>query len=220
MLEFLVKGSWLMGPLLVCSVVAIAVIIDRIRAFRMAESDTFVMRQRVAGLLESDETNAAIVECRKFKGPVAAVMLAGLDKLRRLASMGRTNTEIEINVSKTMEDYAPHVLEPLEKRLNILSLVGMISPLLGMTGTVTGMIKSFDKIASAAGSGGASTQAAAGGISEALITTAAGLLIALPALVAHNLLVRRLDKFTLEIEEAVTDLNDYISLNRKHDNRE
>jgi len=216
MLEYLVKGSWLMGPLLVCSIVAIAVIIDRIRAFRMAESDTFMLRQRVAGLLDSDKTDAAMAECRKHKGPVAAVMLAGLDKLQRLASLRRKNVEIAQNVTKTMEDYAPHVLEPLEKRLNLLSLVGMISPLLGMTGTVTGMIRSFNEIAGAAGAGGASTQAAAGGISEALITTATGLLIALPALVAHNLLVRRIDKFTLEIEAAQTDLNDYISLKRAH----
>jgi biopolymer transport protein ExbB len=138
-------------------------------------------------------------------------MLAGLDKMRRLAKLGRGNTEIEISVKNTMEDYAPHVLEPLEKRLNILTLIGMISPLLGMTGTVTGMIASFTAIATA---GGSQTEAAASGISEALITTAAGLLIALPALVAHNLLVRRMDKFTLEIEETVIELNDYVSLKR------
>lgn len=215
MLQYLVKGSWLMVPLLICSIVAIAVIIDRIRAFRMAESDTFAMRQKIAGLLETHKTDQAISECRNYRGPVAAVMLAGLDKLRRLAALGRSNAEIEINVSKTMEDYAPHVLEPLEKRLNLLSLVGMISPLLGMTGTVTGMIRSFGEIAKA-GSQGGGTEAAASGIAEALITTAAGLLIALPALVAHNLLVRRMDKFTLEIEQAVTDLNDYISLERDH----
>lgn len=216
MLQYLIDGSWLMLPLLACSIIAIAVIVDRIRAFRMAESDTFVMRQTVAGLLETHRVDDAITECRNYRGPVAAVMLAGLDKLRRLASLGRTNAEIEINVSKTMEDYAPHVLEPLEKRLNLLSLVGMISPLLGMTGTVTGMIRSFNVLAEAGAQGGGSS-AVAGGIAEALITTAAGLLIALPALVAHNLLVRRMDKFTLEIEEATTDLNDYISLERSHD---
>jgi biopolymer transport protein ExbB len=138
-------------------------------------------------------------------------MLAGLDKLRRLAKLNRSSTEIEISVSKTMEDYAPHVLEPLEKRLNLLTLIGMISPLLGMTGTVTGMIASFGAISNA---GGSATEAAATGISEALITTAAGLLIALPALVAHNLLTKRMDKFTLEIEETVIELNDYVSLKR------
>jgi len=216
MLQYLIDGSWLMMPLLACSIIAIAVIIDRIRAFRMAESDTFVMRQAISGLLETHAIDDAIDECRNYRGPVAAVMLAGLDKLRRLAALGRTNAEIEISVSKTMEDYAPHVLEPLEKRLNLLALVGMISPLLGMTGTVTGMIRSFSVLAEAGAQGGGSS-AVAGGISEALITTAAGLLIALPALVAHNLLVRRMDKFTLEIEEAVTDLNDYISLERSHD---
>ena len=211
MLEYLIKGKWLMGPLLACSIIAIAVIIDRIRAFRLADSDSFEMRQSVSRLLDNHNLDDAITECAKYHGPVAAVMLAGLDKLRRLAKLGRSNTEIEVSVSKTMEDYAPHVLEPLEKRLNLLTLIGMVSPLLGMTGTVTGMIGSFKAIATA---GGSQTSAAAVGISEALITTAAGLLIALPALVAHNLLARRMDKFTLEIEETVIELNDYVSLKR------
>lgn len=211
MLKYLIEGSVLMLPLLGCSIIGIAVIIDRIRAFRLAESDTFQMRQKIAALLETHRTDEAIDECAKYTGPVAAVMLAGLDKLRRLAALKRSNTEIEINVSKTMEDYAPHVLEPLEKRLNLLALIGMISPLLGMTGTVTGMIRSFSEIAQA---GGSQTEAAASGIAEALITTAAGLIIALPALVVHNLLIKRVDKFTLEIEEAITELNDYVSLKR------
>jgi len=211
MLEYLIKGKWLMGPLLACSIIAIAVIIDRIRAFRLADSDSFEMRRNVSGLLEDHKIDEAIDECGNYHGPVAAVMLAGLDKLRRLSKLGRSNTEIEISVSKTMEDYAPHVLEPLEKRLNLLTLIGMVSPLLGMTGTVTGMIASFGAISQA---GGSQTEAAAVGISEALITTAAGLLIALPALVAHNLLAKRMDKFTLEIEETVIELNDYVSLKR------
>ena len=201
----------MMAPLLLCSVVAIAVIIDRIRAFRLADADSFEMRRNISNLLDDHQVDEAIDECGKFHGPVAAVMLAGLDKLRRLAKLNRSSTEIEISVSKTMEDYAPHVLEPLEKRLNLLTLIGMISPLLGMTGTVTGMIASFGAISNA---GGSATEAAATGISEALITTAAGLLIALPALVAHNLLTKRMDKFTLEIEETVIELNDYVSLKR------
>jgi len=211
MLEYLIKGKWLMGPLLACSIIAIAVIIDRIRAFRMADSDSFEMRKSISNLLDEHKLDEAVDECGKYHGPVAAVMLAGLDKMRRLIKLGRDSAEIEISVSKTMEDYAPHVLEPLEKRLNLLTLVGMISPLLGMTGTVTGMIASFGAISTA---GGSATEAAATGISEALITTAAGLLIALPALVAHNLLVKRMDKFTLEIEETVIELNDYVSLKR------
>jgi len=188
MLEYLIKGKWLMGPLLACSIIAIAVIIDRIRAFRLADSDSFEMRRNVSGLLEDHKIDEAIDECGNYHGPVAAVMLAGLDKLRRLSKLG-----------------------PLEKRLNLLTLIGMVSPLLGMTGTVTGMIASFGAISQA---GGSQTEAAAVGISEALITTAAGLLIALPALVAHNLLAKRMDKFTLEIEETVIELNDYVSLKR------
>ncbi len=208
MLEFLIDGSFMMIPLLLCSILAISVIIDRVRAFRLAESDTFRLRRDVARMLETNQTDEAIAACRTYRGPVAAVLLAGLDKFRRLVAIGRSNTEIEISVTKTMEDYAPHVLESLQKRMNLLALIGTIAPLLGMTGTVTGMIRSFSEMQSSGMQGGQ----VAGGIAEALITTAAGLLIAMPAVIAHNLLDKRVDKFTLEIEQAVTELNDYVSL--------
>lgn len=210
MLELLYKGSWMMVPLMLCSIVAVAVIIDRLLAFRQAETDTEDMRRKVSEYLDRGQLDHAIETCRKYRGPVAAVMLAGLDKLRRLRQRNRSLTEIEVNVGKTMEDYAPHVLESLEQRLNILALIAAASPLLGMTGTVTGMIKSFNQLQSAAG--GQMAQAAAGGISEALITTAAGLIIALPALVAYNLLSKRVERFTLDIEKSTTELLDFISL--------
>ena len=83
---------------------------------------------------------------------------------------------------KSMEEYAPKALRPLENRLNLLVLVAAIAPLLGMTGTVTGMISSFDVMASSAG---LDPGAVAGGIGEALITTAAGLIVAMPCAVSR-----------------------------------
>jgi len=211
MLEYLIEGGYLMFPLMLCSVVAISVIIDRVRAFRLADSDTFRLRADVSHELEAGRIDEAIDACRRYRGPVAAVFLAGLAKFRRLAALGRDTTEIELNVAKTMEDYAPHVLESLEKRMNLLTLVGSIAPLLGMTGTVTGMIKAFNKMAAEGVSGGA----VAAGISEALITTAAGLLIALPAVVAYNVMSKRVDRFNLEIEETIAELIDFISLKHR-----
>ncbi|MFW6132385.1 MAG: MotA/TolQ/ExbB proton channel family protein [Planctomycetota bacterium] len=210
MLEYLINGGFMMIPLAACSVVAVAVIIDRVLAFRAAETDTHGLRRLVSDALDDGRLDGAIDACREFRGPVAAVMYAGLDKLRRLRERRRPQGEIEVNVAKTMEDYAPHVLETLEKRLNLLALIASASPLLGMTGTVTGMIKSFERIVQTGG--GDIAEAAAGGIAEALITTASGLIIALPALVAYNLLTKRIDRITLEIERSTSELIDFVSL--------
>ena len=130
MLEYIFKGSYLMVPLLALSVLALAVIIDRVRAFRMASIDSDALREKVTEHLEAGRIAEAIVECEQFGGPVAAVLLVGLHKYRKLTDRSRPAAEIEGNVTKTMGDYAPHVIEALEKRLNLLVLIGSVAPLL------------------------------------------------------------------------------------------
>mgnify|MGYP000439317157 FL=1 len=211
MLEYLLDGGPLMLPLLACSIAALAVIVDRVRAFRAAEADTVHLRARVTDCLDSGRVDDAVALCQKSRGPVAAVLLAGLDRYRKLLARGRAIIEIETNVKETMEDYAPHAMEPLEARLNLLSMVGSVAPLLGMTGTVTGMINSFNTMAEM---GGLDAGGVAAGIAEALITTGAGLLIAVPAIVAYNVFAKKIDKYVLEIEQTMKDLIDFISLGR------
>ena len=106
-----------------------------------------------------------------------------------------------------MEDYAPKAIHGLEKRLNAMILISGISPLIGMTGTVTGMISSFNAMAEAAG---LDAGAVAGGISEALITTAAGLIIAIPAVVAYNYFTNRIEVYNMAIEAGITDIAEAI----------
>ena len=106
-----------------------------------------------------------------------------------------------------MEDYAPKAIHGLEKRLNAMILISGISPLIGMTGTVTGMIRSFNVMAAAAG---LDAGAVAGGISEALITTAAGLIIAIPAVVAYNYFTSRIEVYNMAIEAGITDIAEAI----------
>jgi len=209
MLEYLIDGGWLMFPLVLCSIVAVSVIIDRVRAFHLAEADTARLRDEVNAHLEEGRVDEAMGACRRHRGPVAAVLLTGLAKFRALKRRRRGTAEIELTVSKAMEDYAPRVLGTLEKRMNLLILIGSISPILGMTGTVTGMIKSFNVMAAA---GGLQATQVAGGISEALITTAAGLIIALPAIVSYNLFHRKVDAVAQDIEETITGLIEFISL--------
>jgi len=209
MLEYILNGGPLMIPLLLLSTLALAVIIDRLRAFKAAEVDASSLREQVLDRLEDNDLDRATQACVDFGGPVAAVLLVGLNKYRKLLERGRSLTEIEGNVNKTMSDYAPHVIEALEKRLNMLLLVASVAPLLGMTGTVTGMIRSFNSMAEASG---LDAGAVAGGISEALITTAAGLLIAIPSVVFYNVFTKRVDRFVLDIEESATELIDFITL--------
>jgi biopolymer transport protein ExbB len=207
MLEHILDGGTIMFPLLLLSILAFAVIIDRIRAFRLAENDVVALRKTVTDHLYSGNIDESIEACEKSSGPVAAVLIVGLQKFRKLISLNKPMSEIELSVNKTMGDYAPHVVETLEKRMNLLTMIAAVAPLLGMTGTVTGMISSFDSMASA----GMDAAAVSGGISEALVTTAAGLIVAIPAVVAYNIFVKKVDRIVLAIEESATEVVDLIA---------
>jgi biopolymer transport protein ExbB len=208
MLTYILDGGPIMWPLLFLSILSFAIIIDRIRAFRAAGAGFQDLRREVNQDLLDAKLDAAIERVEASDGPVAACLLVGLQRYRKMQNRGRMPEEIEMAVSKTMEDYAPKAISGLEKRLNLLVLIASVSPLLGMTGTVTGMIRSFAQMAQDAG---LDPGAVSGGISEALITTAAGLIIAIPAVVAYNLFSRRVEEFNIAIEECVTDLVTAIS---------
>ena len=204
MTGYLMDGGWMMLPLLICSIALVAVIIDRVRAFRVAaKCDSTELRQKVVKLVLDGDVKGAAEACRGSEGPVAAVLLTGLEKLARLCQKGKSEQEIEQGVTKAMEDYAPKALNGLERRLGTMVLIASVSPLIGMCGTVTGMINSFSVMAEAAG---LDPGAVAGGISEALITTAAGLIIAIPGVVAYNMFQKRIEDWNLQLEGAITDL--------------
>ena len=189
---------------MVLSIVTFAIIIDRMRALKAAgDVDTEALRSMVISKLEAGDVDGAIRYCESSQGPVAALLFVGLCKFRRLMQRRRPVVEIETNVNKAMEDYAPHILNSLEKRLNILVMIAGISPLLGMTGTVTGMIASFATMAT-----GLDATKVSVGISEALVTTAGGLIVAIPAVVAYNLFNKKIEKLVLLMEENSTELLD------------
>lgn len=203
MLGILMDGGWMMVPLLLCSVLGLAVIIDRLRAFRAAGAEHEKLRKNVRLKLEEGDVEEAIKLVTQTTGPVAATLLNGLNRFIRLVAKEKPVDEAATAAVKSMEEYAPKALRPLEMRLNILVLVAAIAPLLGMTGTVTGMITSFDVMASAAG---LDPGAVAGGIGEALITTAAGLIVAMPCAVCYNLFTRKIDDFSATIDTALADI--------------
>ena len=205
MMGYLMDGGWMMLPLLFCSIAMVAVIIDRSRAFRAAAKlDPKALRAKVLGLVEAGDIAGAMDACRASEGPVAAVLLVGLEKFVRMYKKEKPEADIESGVTKAMEDFAPKAMAGLEKRLGTMVLVSSISPLIGMCGTVTGMINSFSVMAEAAG---LDPGAVAGGISEALITTAAGLIIAIPGVVAYNMFQKRVEEWNVRLESAIAEIS-------------
>ncbi len=209
MLKFIFDGGFLMYPITLCSIVGFAVIIDRYLAFRQAGRDVKALTQNVLNALAEKRFDDAIAECENVGGPVAAVLLCGLQKFVKLKDSGRSIAEISSIVKTSMEDYAPQIVSTLDRNIGALPIVASLSPLLGMTGTVTGMISSFDSMANATTLEATTVSA---GISEALITTAAGLLVAMPAVIAYNVFSRKVDAHVSDMDKACTALVDFIAL--------
>ena len=210
MLEHILNGGPLMIPLMLCSLVSLAVVYDRWMAFRANRKiDTRAPRSNVMAKLRQDNIAGAISECEAARGPIASVMLAGLRSYQQLKEKGESTEAMRMVVAQVMEDYEAQAMGVVNKRLDVLTTVGTAAPLLGMTGTVTGMIASFSGLAEAgsvSGSGGA----VAAGIAEALVTTAVGLVIALSAVIPQSIFNRWSDEIELEIEESTTDLVEFI----------
>ena len=212
MLETIIAGGPLMIVLMIESILAIAVALDRAAAFRAnARVDIRSLRSKVQNQLLEAKYEEALAICLATPGPASAVMAAGLQSyLKHRVATANAET-LRAIVQDAMTDYARLAINTVERRMNILSFIGTSAPLFGMTGTVTGMIKSFDALASAGAADGGAVVAA--GISEALITTAAGLLIAMMAVIPHHYFASRSEDIEIQIAEAGSEILDYISLN-------
>jgi len=193
-MEYMRAGGPVMWVLLTFSVIALAFIIERFIALRRAKINVneFLAKIRKA-LIVNHSVREAIKICEQYRGPVASIMKAGLLKY------GQPKEDIE----KTIENAALYEVGRLERGLVVLATVANVAPLLGFLGTVTGMIKSFDALQEA---GLSNPGLVAGGISEALITTAAGLTVAIPVQIAYNYFMSRINKFVRDIETATNML--------------
>ena len=190
LLDLFNKGGPMMWPLLAAAVLGLTFIIERAWVLYRSKIrvDEFLTKVRAA-LLKKRSVKEAVTVCESYRGPIAAIMKAGLLKY------GASDEEIEKNI----EIAATHELARLERGLAVLASVSNVAPLLGFLGTVTGMINAFDALSK-------TTQVdptvVAGGISEALITTASGLAIAVPTLVFYNWFSAMIARFVLEMETA------------------
>jgi biopolymer transport protein ExbB len=210
MIEQILKGGPLMVPLMLCSLISLAVVYDRWQAFRANRKiDTRSLRSKVIARLRENDITGAISECESARGPIASVLLAGLRSYKQLRGKDERAETMRLVVGQVMEDYSAQAMSVVNKRLDVLTTIGVAAPLLGMTGTVTGMIASFAGLADA-GSVGGSGGAVADGIAEAMITTAAGLLIALAAVIPQSVFNRWSDEIELEIEEGTSEFVEFI----------
>ena len=189
MWSYFVKGGPVMWPLLLCSVLGVTVAVWRWLALRRATQDVVGFMRPLRERLIRGDVAGAIEVCEQHPGPVASIVKAGLLRF------GRAKDEVE----RSLEDASAHELTHLERGLPTLATVAMIAPLLGFLGTVTGMINSFEALASV---GLNNPAAVAKGISEALITTAAGLMIAIPIQMAYNFFVTRVNTLVRSMEAA------------------
>lgn len=199
MVDFIVLGGPVMIPLLFCSVLAVAIGLERIWYFAKTRSDTADLMEEVRASLDEGRPLEAIHFLKKQPGPVASVLAASL------AFSDRSPSEIRERVAQIGQEE----VAKLERRLPILDTIITISPLLGILGTVTGIIGSFQVMSSLEGV--TSPQALSGGIAEALITTATGLIIAIPTLALYNWLSSIVDRRVLEMNRCSEELIDLIA---------
>ncbi len=193
MLNYFLRGGIMMYPLFLASVLALAIIINKLYVLSRAISNERELTGKIRELLNRKMVEQAVVICKNSKGPVASILKAGLSQYDK--------------GQKAMEDaFEAQALEEvprLESYLPALATIASVSTLMGFTGTVTGMIRAFDSIAAASAT---SPAIVASGISEALITTAAGLLIAIPTLLFYRYFVHRVYTFVCVIERYCKEL--------------
>lgn len=202
MLEWIIKGGPVMIPILLCSILAFAIIIERFVYLQKAKIDTKKFMDDISTSLKRNRIMEAIDMCEQTPGPIANILKSGILK------HDRTRHEIR----EAIEDAGLHEIPKLEKNVGLLATIAHISPLLGLLGTVTGMVRAFQIVQEKSTIlNPVSPADLAGGIWEALITTVAGLIVAIPTLAAYNYFVSKVNNFILEIETSATDLINILS---------
>ena len=196
--EIFLKGGFIMWFILLSSVIGLAVVIDRFVVLRRAKINVPAFMVRIRGFIKKKDISGAISYCMQEKSPVANIVRKGLKKYR----YGHDR------VKDAIENAGSQEISKLEKGLPVLASVAGIAPLLGFLGTVTGMIQAFMTIQDLAGA--ANPSDLAGGIWEALITTAFGLIVGIPALALYNYFLSSVKKLVGEMETVANDVIDVI----------
>lgn len=207
MLELVRAGGWLMYPILLCSAIAMGIIAERLWTLQRRKVIPEKLMNGIWTLLSNDQlTEKHILEI-ETGSPLGKVLAAGLINRHLSREL----------VRESIEETGRFVAHELERFINALGTISTIAPLLGLLGTVIGMIKVFTTI-TAVGVGDPATLA--GGISEALITTAAGLTVAIPTVIFHRYLKRKIDELVVGMEQEAMKLVEVLHGERKISNKE
>jgi biopolymer transport protein ExbB len=196
--DLFIAGGSFMWPLLLSLLIGIAVAVERLIVFSKARLNVNKFLEQLGGYIRKGDLSGAENLCDRTRGPVSAILRAGL--LRRDKGLA--------DVEKAIESAGSIEMANLEKGLVVLASVSSIAPMLGFLGTVSGMIRAFGEIAAAKN---VDASLVAGGIQEALITTATGLVIAIPIQMANNYFIAKIGRFVTEMEEASMFLVDQLA---------
>ncbi len=198
--KFIEGGPGFMGIVLICLILGLAIVIERIIYLNMATTNTDKLLKNVEDALNSGGVDAAKEVCRNTKGPVASIFYQGLDRSHEGVDM----------VEKSVVSYGGVQMGLLEKGISWISLFIALAPMLGFMGTVIGMIGAFDAIAIA---GDISPAVVAGGIKVALLTTVFGLIAAIILQIFYNYIVAKVDSIVNDMENASISLIDLLVKN-------
>ena len=210
-LGYMLAGGIFMWPIFILGVVALAVIIERYRALLMLNTQADALRGKVRELLEADRVEEALNLCDHERGPVPAILAAGLRKYLVADRLGYDAAKIEEQVIKGMDDYSVHIVAAMEKHLPILATVSSAAPMIGFLGTVQGMVLSFADIVAKMGEVNI-VVAAADGIMVSLLTTVLGLVVGIPAFIAFNYFNSVVNEFILKVEESSAELIEAVTM--------
>ena len=188
MIDLIEKGGIVMYPIFLCSIVALAVFIERLLVLRRKRIIPGEFVQAIEAQITAQDIKGAMAMCEKDDSSISNIFLSGLKNAGKGMWL----------VKEAIEERGGRESIILEKRVGILSTIAQLSPLLGLLGTVSGMIKTFNVISL---QGVGNPTMLAGGISEALITTATGLCVAIPTLVCYRIVKDKADSLIFEMEE-------------------
>jgi len=197
MVYYFLEGGAFMWPILLTLIFGLAFVIERAYSLMMSGVDSQALFDKVSKSVKESGAETATEICKKEQGPVSVIFQAGLSKMNR--GIGE--------VEKAIQNAGAIEMAFLEKNMIWLNAVITIAPMLGFTGTVVGMIAAFDAIKAA---NDISPAVVAGGISQALLTTAFGLVVAMIIQTFQNVFVARIDKLVLEMEEQSIKIVDYL----------
>ncbi len=203
MVAFLAKGGMLVTPIVLCSVLAAAIFAERLVHFVVLRRRGRTVDRRVIDLLGGGDRAAAAEAAAASRSPMGRVLMKGIEV------MDQDRETLETVLVHATEDE----LRGLSRYLQALATVGNIAPLLGLLGTVIGMIKAFMVIQEMGGKVNAAVLA--GGIWEAMLTTALGLAVALPAIVAHSYLMAQVDRYEARLQAGTVLFITYLSVGKK-----